>query len=178
MKNGDAFNAFVQETQQFLAGLQVITFYTADLPSEIDGQFDAIIRRFMDADDQQRGRFLTALNESERSLFSVYGHRAATLSARNEQLPQLLQGLVGTTIANYTIPQKRRVEVSLAVFHHVARKLNENPIELFENAAIYASEDFAKALLAFSRKPGVTLQSYGWREIVTPDGVKYKFEWR
>ncbi len=177
MKNGDAFNAFLQETQQFLAGLQVISYYASELPSDIDDRFDAIIERFMGADAEKRSRFLATLNKSERALFGIYGHRAATLAARHESRPQLLQGLVGMTIANYTIPEKRRVEVALAVFYHVARKLNANPIELFEDAAVFAENDFAVRLLAFSRKPDVTLRGYGWRELKTPDGVKYKFEW-
>ncbi len=177
MKNGDEFNSFLQETQQYLAGLQVISYYAAELPSDADDRFSAIIGRFMDTDAEKRLRFLAALNESERALFGIYGHRAATLAARHESRPQLLEGLVGMTIANYTIPEKRRVEVALAVFHHVARKLNTNPIELFEDAAVFAGDDFAVRLLAFSRKPDVTLQGYGWRELKTPDGVKYKFEW-
>ncbi|KAA3664700.1 MAG: hypothetical protein DWQ04_04440 [Chloroflexi bacterium] len=177
MKNGDAFNAFLQETQQYLVGLQVITYYAAELPSEIDDRFGTVIARFMDVDADKRSRFLTALNESERALFGIYGHRAATLAARQESRKKLLQGLVGMTIANYTIPEKRRVEVALAVFHHVARKLETSPIELFEDAAVFANDDFAAILLAFSRKPDVTLRGYGWRELKTPDGVKYKFEW-
>jgi hypothetical protein len=178
MKNGDAFNAFLQETQQFLAGLQVITYYSSDLPSVVDDRFSVIVNRFMEADAEKRERFSASLNDSERSLFGIFGHRGATLAARQKSETQLLQGLVGTVIANYKIPEKRRVEVALAVYYHVARKLDLNPIELFENAAVYANEEFASKLLSFSRKPGVTLNSYGWREITTPDGVKYKFEWR
>jgi hypothetical protein len=35
----------------------------------------------------------------------------------------------------------------------------------------------AARLLSFGNKPDVTLKQYGWREIKTPDGVRYKFEW-
>ena len=178
MENGDAFKAFLQETQRYLAGLQVIAYYADELPCEVDEYLETIVGRFMDIDLGKRERFMSALNEDERALFGIYGYRAATLAARHASREQLLSGLVGMTIANYTIPEKRRVEVVLAVFHHVAGKLNLNPIELFEDAAVFAGDDFAPRLLAFSRKPDVTLQSYGWREIKTPEGVKYKFEWR
>lgn len=177
MRNGDAFNAFLQETQQYLAGLQVISYYAAELPSDSDKRLSAIISRFTDVNAEKRVRFLTALNQSERALFGIYGYRAATLAARHESRPQLLQGLVGMVIANFIIPEKRRVEVSLAIFHHVAQKLKMSPIELFEEAAVYASDDFAAKLLVFSRKPDVTLRGYGWLELKTPDGVKYKFDW-
>jgi hypothetical protein len=30
---------------------------------------------------------------------------------------------------------------------------------------------------AFGRREGVMLKQFGWREIRTPDGVRFKFEW-
>lgn len=42
----------------------------------------------------------------------------------------LLDGLIGMVIANYIIPQNRQVEISLAVFHHSARRLSLNIGEL------------------------------------------------
>ena len=83
MKNGDAFTAFLQETQQYLAGLQVVTYYAADLPSEPDERLAQIVDRFMESEAEKRERFLSGLNDTERSLFGIYGHRAATLAARS-----------------------------------------------------------------------------------------------
>lgn len=177
MKNGDAFTAFLQETQQYLAGLQVVTYYAADLPSEPDERLAQIVDRFMESEAEKRERFLSGLNDTERSLFGIYGHRAATLAARCGSRAQLLSGLVGAVIANHVIPEKRRVDVALAVFYHVARKLELNPIELFEDTAVFAANDFAHHLLTFVRQPHITLGRYGWTELKTPDGVKYKFNY-
>ncbi|MCP5100457.1 MAG: hypothetical protein GY943_33325 [Chloroflexi bacterium] len=177
MKNGDSFTIFVQETQQYLAELVVVTYYQEPLPSETDDRFTAIISRFISSDKAQQTRLLDALSAKERSLFGIYGHRSATVAARTAVRERLLSGLVGMAIANYTIPEKRRVEVSLAVFHHVARKLDLNVIELFEDTAVYASTEFAPILLAFGRKGDVTLKKYGWQELKTDDGVKYKIQW-
>ena len=178
MNNGNAFNAFLKEVQDQLTGLKVIDYYAQPFPSEMDARFAQMVTRFMGASADERERFSAALTQQQRSLFGIYGHREATLAARNESHEQLLSGLVATAVSNFTIPQRRRVQVSLAVFHHVARKLEMNPIDLFEETAVYATDEFAQILLAFSRRADVTLKKYGWEEQKTDDGVKYKFGWR
>jgi hypothetical protein len=177
MKNGDAFTAFVQETQQALQELRVVDYYQEALPSATDEQMAAVVSCFMQAEPTQRSRLLDSLSAQARSLFAIYGHRTATLAARHKSREQLLHGMVGVVMANYIIPEKRRVEVALAVFHHVARKIDVNVIEFFEDTAVYATPAFAQTLLAFGRKSDVTLKKYGWRELNTEDGVKYKIEW-
>ena len=178
MNNGNAFNAYIKEAQTQLAALKVADYYAQPIPSETDTQFTKIIAQFMRASTEERELFLTTLTPQQRSLFGIYGHRAATLAARNESREQLLTGLMATAVSNFIIPQRRRVEVGLAVFHHVARKLELNPIELFEETAVYATDEFAQILLSFSRRAGVTLKKFGWEELKTDDGVKYKFGWR
>lgn len=177
MQNGSAFTAFINETINELSGMQVVAYYAEPLPAAPDGRFQQIITRFSAASPTEREQFQQALNERQRSLFGIFGHRAATLAARTEEIAWLKAGLIGAAISNYIIPEKRRVEMSLAVFHHVARKLNQPPVDLFEETAVYASDAFAPTLLAFGRKAAINLSSYGWRELKTDDGIKYKFEW-
>jgi hypothetical protein len=177
MKNGNAFSAFTERVIEFLSEKKVIDYYQEPLPSPTDETLSEFCQRFMAASDQERDQFQSALAAEHRSLFGIYGHRAATLSVRQEAPPQLLRGLVGAAIANYIIPDKRNVEVGLAIYHHCARKLGLNPVELFTDAAQYAGEEVARELLAFGRRTDVTLKKYGWRELKTPKGVRYKFEW-
>lgn len=195
MKNGDALTAFTIDAQNVLDNLNVLDYFAQDLPSETDGAIGGLIGRFMSLDSTGRERFQQTMSKSQRALFGIYGHRAATLAARlaapqnagkqnaaqeterEATQERLLNGLVGAAIANYTIPVQRRVEVALAVYHHVARRLGLNPIDVFEDAAVYAGETIAPIMLAFGRRDDVTLSSFGWRELQTPQGVKYKFEW-
>jgi hypothetical protein len=177
MKNGNAFLAFIEESAAFLSGLKSIDFYQEPLPSQTDETLDRMVHRFQMASPRQREQFQAALTQGQRSLFGVYGHRAATLAVRETAPDRLTRGLVGVVIANYVIPEKRQVEVGLAIFHHCARKLEMNVIDLFEDVAQYANEGFASRLLAFGRRPDVTLKKYGWRELNTPEGVKYTFSW-
>ncbi len=85
--------------------------------------------------------------------------------------------MIGFAIANYTTPEKHKVEVGMAVQLHLAQKLSLNPVNLFEETAVLAAPAIVTELLAFGRRPDVTLGKFGWREIKTLDGVKYKFSY-
>lgn len=97
---------------------------------------------------------------------------------RRESREWLRRGLVGTAVANYVIPPRRNVDVSLALFHVCARRLGANTVDLFDAAADAAGAAIADHLRAFGRRSDVRLASFGWRELKTPEGVRYTFEWR
>lgn len=175
MQNGSTFSAFISEVIQFLDGKKVVNYYTETLPSPTDETLRGYCQRFMAASAPEREQFQERLAPEHRSLFGIFGHRAATLSVRQESRDWLICGLVGTTIANYIIPPKRNVELGLAVFHHCARKLGLVPPDLFAEAARYATFDFATRLIAFGNRADVILSQFGWQEQKTPEGVKYKF---
>ena len=99
------------------------------------------------------------------------------MSLRKRSRARLLQGLIGAVISNFVIPEKRRVEVGLAVYHHCARQLQVNTVDLFEEAATLASPAYAVTLREFGRRSDVILSKYGWEERQTPDGVTFKFNW-
>lgn len=178
MQNGDAFRAFTEELRRFLADKTVIAYYREPLPSETDARLDTAVARFMAADPDQRELLQAALDPAQRSLFGIYGHRAATRAVREAVPGLLLKGLVGAAVANYEIPDSRRVEVGLAVYHHCARKLGLNPADVFGQAADYATPALAAPLAAFGHRGDVALRNFGWQEIHTPEGIVYKFSWR
>lgn len=176
MQNGNDFHVFIQDTTQNLSDLTVTTYFAETLPADTDDQMQVIVAKYMAAKESQWAQFRDGLPQEQRSLFGIYGHRAATLAAREESRDWLLSGLVGNAISNTVIPERRRVEVGLVVYMHVARKLIINPVDLFEEAAVYATPEYAKTLHAFGRRGNVTLQQFGWKELKTPDGLKYKFD--
>jgi hypothetical protein len=96
---------------------------------------------------------------------------------RQESRDWLLSGLIGAVISNYVVPEKRNVEVGMAIFHHCARKLNIPPAEIFAEAARFAAFDLATRLITFGNRSDVILSKFGWQELQTADGVKYKFNW-
>lgn len=177
MENGDRILAFIEATTRLLAGKTVLDYYREPLPSSIDRDLSGLIAQFIQFDEARRETFLKSLPDETRSLFGIFGHRAATLSVRESSPDWLREGLVGAVIANYLVPDKRKVEVSLAVYHHCARKLGINSVDLFEAAASYATPGFAESLIRFGRRSDVTLKKFGWRERLTPEGVKYTFSW-
>lgn len=177
MHNGNEFLAFTEQTRDFLNQKEVIDYYREPLPSDTDARLDEVLERFMAATPAQRDDFQAALDQTHRSLFGIYGHRAATRGLRAEDQVLLLKGLVGAAIANYTIPEKRNVDVSLAVYHYAARELGHNPAELFSRAADYATAGLAPRFVAFGNRANVTLDRYGWKLLKTPEGPAFKFSW-
>ena len=175
MQNGNAFSAFIREVVQFLDDKKVVDYYAETLPSPTDEVLLGYCQRFMLATASQREQFQEALAQEHRSLFGIFGHRAATVAVRQESREWLLCGLIGAIISNYIIPPRRNVEVGLAVFHHCARKLGIVPPDLFSEAAKFTSLDLATRLIAFGNRADVVLSHFGWQELKTPEGVKYKF---
>lgn len=177
MQNGNTFSAFINEVIQLLDEKKVVDYYTEPLPASTDEMLLGYCQRFMLASAPQRQQFQAALEQEHRSLFGIFGHRAATLAVRQQSPDWLISGLVGTIISNYIIPPKRNVEVGLAVFHHCARKLDITPADLFAQAARFADFDLATRLLTFGSRADITLSQFGWQELKTSEGVKYKFSW-
>ena len=177
MQNGNAFRTFTDEAKQYLFGLKVAIYYAEPLPSTTDERLRAIVERFMRGTAVEQEQFQLSLDQAQRSLFGIFGHRAATIAVRQNDQAWLFSGLVGAVIANYVIPPKRNVDVSLAVYHHCAQKIGISPAELFTQAAEYAQPELAQKLHAFGHRADVHLKQYGWQEQKTPDGVRYKFSW-
>lgn len=177
MKNGNAFRTFTDEAKQYLSGLKVVIYYAEPIPSTTDERLRLIVERFLRATAVEQQQFQFSLAPEYRSLFGIYGHRAATLAVRQKSRDWLFSGLIGAVIANYVIPPKRNVDVSLAVYHHCAQKIGTPPAELFTEAARYAQPELAQKLNAFGHRADVNLKQFGWQEQKTPEGVRYKFSW-
>ena len=177
MKNGNAFRTFADETTLYLAGLKVVIYYAEPIPSTTDERLQTIVGRFLRGTAVEQELFQANLPPEQRSLFGIYGHRAATISVRQESRDWLFSGLIGAVIANFVIPPKRKVDVSLAIYHHCAQKIGISPAELFTEAAQYAQPSLAEKLEGFGHRADVTLRKFGWQEQKTPEGVRYKSAW-
>lgn len=178
MKNGNALMAFTEELNRYLGNHSTLDYYQQPIPSEIDRRMDEAVKLFISTAPADRETFQSSLTPSARSQFGIYGHRAATRANRDQQ-PDLLElGLVAAAIANYVVPDNRRVEISLAIYHYTAAKLGLNPLDLFTFAADYAADDLATQLVTFGSRGDITLRKYGWKEVDSPDGIQYKFDWR
>ncbi len=176
MQNGNALHILIEEATAVLSAINMVAYYAAPLPDNTDEQLRQIVTRFTVLTPDQRDRFLESLTPEQRSVFGIFGHRAATLAAREKSSDWLYSGLTGYVMANYTIPEGRQVKVGLAVYYHVARQLGMNPVALFEETAVYAAPEMEREMLGYGRDGKISLHQYGWRELKTPDGIRYKFD--
>jgi hypothetical protein len=173
MKNGTEFRVFVEETAVFLTETAVLDYFRQPLPALLDERLGQIVDRFMAASPAQRSLLLAALEKSQMALFGIFGHREATMGMRQESRERLLRGLVGLALAHHEL-DRGSLEAALAVPHYVARRLGLNTVDLFDEAAGFVGEAIGDYLRGYGRRSDVGLRMYGWREIKTPDGVKYK----
>ncbi len=178
MNNGTAMKVLVDGLNKYAAEHGALDYYQQPLPAELDGRLDQAVKEFMALDAAGRETFQSSLSPAARSLFGIFGHRAATRAVRENSQELVKLGLVAAVIANYVVPQRRRIEVGLAVYHHAAVKLGLSPPELFAMAAAYAGDELSAQLTAFGSRGDVTLKRYGWKEVQTADGVQYKFDWK
>jgi hypothetical protein len=175
--NGHSFYAYLEGVLTVLAPLTVLDYYAATLPSPADEALRRVISAFTAWPSLQRDRFIAALPAHKLPLFGIFGHRAATLAVRQSDPDWLHLGLIAFAIANYFQSEhSHNPDIAFAVFYHCARKLEMDPEQVFDAAAGYAGESFARRMRAFGRRNDVTLKLYGWREIKTPDGYRYTFE--
>lgn len=173
MENGTEFQAFVEETAVFLGETAVLDYFRQPLPSPMDERMKRIVDRYLAAKPEQRAQLLGALEKSQRALLAIYGHREVTMGMREESRERLLRGLVGLAITHHTL-DRGSLEAALAVPHHIARKLGLNRIDLFDEAAELVGGEIGDYLRGYGRRSDVGLHRFGWREIKTADGVKYK----
>lgn len=176
--NGNAVGALVADINNMLAPHNVVDYHIQPIPIPLDEQLLGWVEQIMGLTAVDRKTLLNNLTSKSRSLFGIYGHRAATLSQRQEDKELLLKGLVAYAIANYEIPDNRRLEIALAVYHHCAMKLSMNPVDLFAEASTYTSTECGLRFIAFGRRADVTLNRFGWRSVNTDDGVKFEFKGR
>lgn len=175
--NGQAYRAYLESTLALLDGLTTASYYAAPLPNPADEVLAEIINAFTAWSGGVREDFIAAIPSEKRGIFGIFGHRAATLAVRNGDGDWLRLGLIGNVIANTPVPPHRNVDAALVVFYHCAGKLELEAQILFDDAAQFAIDDLAERLKEFGRRTDVTLKAFGWREIKSPEGIRFKFEW-
>jgi hypothetical protein len=173
--NGTDFHTFLSETADFLSRQNLVDYFRSPLPNPADEQVAAIVNRYLSATAVQRQQFLTHFDRQQRALLALFGHRAATLAIRQQEREWLRLGLMGAALGNYDASERHAVEPGLAVYHHVARKLGINTVDLFDEIADVVDGEMAYLLRQFGRRSDVHLAKYGWRELKTADGIRYKF---
>lgn len=168
-----------EQTAVSLQNITIIDYHRQPMPDPLDEELRGIVAAFQQLPADEREAFIGALPHQARKMFGIYGHRAATIAVRQEEPAWLRSGLIGTVIANDTIANdgmddERNIVTALAVPQHCAIKLKMNLAALFAETAVYAHPPLSDSIINASRTP-LSLRTFGWRELKTAAGVKYKF---
>lgn len=175
--NGNAFHAFTLDATDFLTGLDALDYYREPMQSAADMRLFDIVAGFRAAGKPQQLELINSLGDPQRALLALYAHRAATSAVRLKSTAWLESAMLASVIANYDIPENRKIDTQLAILHHCARLLGMSSVDLFDWAATYAVDPLAAYLEAFGRRDDVVLRKFGWAERRTPDGITFSARW-
>lgn len=67
----------------------------------------------------------------------------------------------------------RELMLTLAPYHHCARRLGEDPAELFDTVASGAPATLRDAVRTFGRRDDIEPESFGFAVVETADGPDY-----
>jgi LAO/AO transport system kinase len=132
-----------------------------------DPDWDGLITAVID-------RSLDPLSAGEYLLRDLsVGLHPASIALRNRSKGTLIVGLMSAAgLSADTDP--RDVMVHLAPFHDAARRLGFDPIEIFDAATRGSNGPHAELLRGFARRNDVTLESFKWHLVDTPEGPSYR----
>ena len=118
--------------------------------------------------------FSTVAREDMHTWFRVYGSRATWLSLEERSPERLRSGLLAFVLSDPGGGNWRDLLVALAPYHHCAQVLGLDIPLLFEQAGRYAQTEQEQYYATFGRRRDVTLGVFGWVEIQTPHGIRFR----
>lgn len=147
--------------------------YLAEIPADGDADAEEILglaREGVTAD------LLGMLIDRDRIALGRYGARHVTAALRQGSVSLLRDALLAEAIGQVisTSSDDRDLMVSLALYHFVAGQLGQSPAELFGDVASALPDGWVPDLLReFGARQDITLDTFGWLLIQTPEGPDF-----
>lgn len=136
----------------------------------VDAGARAIVER---APAQIGSVFVLELDRADGALLGSYGLRMVVLAMRERSLDRLQHGLLAIALgAAVHTADDPDLMIGLALPHVAAVQLGARPAEVFETTARRFEGGWLPGLLrVFGARTDVTLAAFGWRQIMTADGL-------
>lgn len=102
-----------------------------------------------------------------------YGKRAAVFALRERSAQPLIDGLRAIAMIEAERTDPRDILWTLALLHHAAERIGQEPERLFRDAASLAEPQVAQMLVDFPRQSASERDlkhSWGYEELSTPNG--------
>ena len=151
--------------------------YGPELPSDADRTFIQLADTYFGAAPESRSAIRASVPNDSRLLLIGFSDRMAILADRLSDPDFLERALAAHLIEDFRYDPRENL-FRLALVHHVAGKLRQDPNQLWEHAAANASASGAEQLREFLARPA-ELKSLAAMRIVekqTPDGVDYEYQ--
>lgn len=172
----DTLAASLTKMLEALAGDR---FYdNPQLPCDADRAVMEVVDGFTKATPAEREQFIEAVPNKDAGFFLSFAVRMATLGVREKSVTRVRQGLIAVVIENFRRDSREDL-MTLAPLNDAAGRVGADPVDLFDEAASYATPDVAEKLKTFVRRhPDLkSLRVMGFSAQDTPQGFQYVFRW-
>jgi hypothetical protein len=108
------------------------------------------------------------------ALLLWFAMEQATMAIRDGSTEHLIRGFTALSIEDFSQDYRDSL-TPLALLGHSAERLQQNPAELFEQAAPLASPETRRAIMEFFHRPEIerAIETFGYKEGATHNGFTF-----
>jgi hypothetical protein len=139
---------------------------------DLDHALDSILARVVESDEGLVSAINDALHRRQRALIYCYAIRLLARGLTDSDAEILPRAATALAIACYDETDYRDLMVNLAPLHVVATRLTGDASSTLDWIVDRLSEEQRNNLRRWGRRTDVTLDSFGWKETATDDGIK------
>jgi hypothetical protein len=155
-----------------LRGISALVDYGWDQPlNDVDSRLDNLLEITSRLDMDGLASIANKLGPNEIGVLGIYSRRVAQRAIGDVSESDIRAGLNAVILARWDRKvDPRDVMVGLAPLHVAASRVAGSATRIFDSAAEQAPASLADVLRVFGRRNDVTLETFGWKEVDTPNG--------
>ena len=143
-----------------------------DVTGDLDRTLDTIFAGVLDPDEFFVRALNGALGRQQRALVYRYAIRLLARGLTNNDAQVVPAAATALAIATYHEDDYRNLMLNLAPLHVAAARLTGDASPTLDWIAARLPDEQRGNLRAWGRRPGITLETFRWKETTTEDGTK------
>lgn len=152
-------------------------YHKSKLPNHFDSAITEICNFIKSIDSDQRGEFISLLDDDAKWMLYSFSVRMSMLGVRKNSIDDLLNGLIALILVTHK-NNYQDILGNICLFYHSVTLLKADPRKLFTTACEYAPSEYARNLFLqfLDRSPrDQIIAAFGAKEVQVPNGLVYQF---
>ncbi|MGH8076284.1 MAG: hypothetical protein ACREPE_03020 [Lysobacter sp.] len=150
--------------------------YGKQLPGELDEVFCRVAQQMQLASPQEVSQMVKTVPDELGPFVLGFSDRMSILAIRQRDARMVSWAMMAHVLEDFRTDPRENM-LRLALVHHVAETLGEDPYVVFGRAAALASEGASRDILAFLTRPPEmrSIDVMGIEPFDAPDGLSFRF---